>query len=229
MSLLTDTNLKEIIVRDTENASDENLIIEPYSKECLTPVGYDLRVGKTVSVSNKRRRQTLKKNDSISIDPGATALITTLENIIMPKARSISGLIESKVTKVSKGLSHISTTVDPDWEGHLLIALHNHSNEKISLEYAEQFCTIIFIKNSSPSEKPCEKRPGRVDVFLDEFDEEAEKITKRKTVLEFLPPILMIIIAIVGYLIFENSIGFSAMVVLGVAITQYISTKFVIK
>ena len=225
MSLLTDSDLEKILKNEEEGASDENLIIYPFSNDSLTPVGYDLRVGETAATSNKAGRIKLVEGESFTIPANTTALVTTLENIGMPKNRSLSALIESKVTKVSKGLSHISTTVDPDWKGNLLIAVHNHSSDKFKLSYGEAFCTIVFIENLSPSKKPCDKQPGRLDVFLDKFEEESAKAAKKRTFKEFLPPLVILLFAGVGYLAFGNSIGFSASAIVGIAISQYISAK----
>jgi deoxycytidine triphosphate deaminase len=225
MSLLTDTDLNKILNTELGEATEDSLTIYPYSKDSLTPVGYDLRVGKTIANSDRLGRKTLSEGDCFTISPGSTALITTLENISMPKKRSISGLIESKVSKVSRGLSHISTTVDPDWNGNLLIAIHNHSSEKIKLTYGEAFCTIIFIANQSPSTKVCNKQPGRLDVLMEKFDQENARATKRRIFKEVLPPIIVLIAGALGYFIFGNSPGFAALVAIGTAISQYVAAK----
>jgi len=225
VSLLTDSDLEKILVKEEKYSSDENLIISPFSNDSLTPVGYDLRVGETAAISTKSGRIQLVEGESFTIPASSTALVATLENIGMPRDRSLSALIESKVTKVSKGLSHISTTVDPDWKGNLLIAIHNHSSEKFKLSYGETFCTIVFIKNLSPSNKPCDKQPGRLDVFLEKFEEESARAAKKRTFKEFLPPAVVLASAALGYLVFGNTIALAASVAVGVAISQYIQAK----
>jgi deoxycytidine triphosphate deaminase len=225
MSLLTDTDLERIIARELKGASENALVIYPYSEDSLTPVGYDLRVGSPVATSNEVGRKKLVEGECFSIASGATALISTLESLRMPLDRSISGLIESKVTKVSKGLSHISTTVDPDWEGHLLIAVHNHSSEKFTLTYGETFCTMVFLKNSSPSTRPCNKDPGRLDVFLEKFDKETSAAARKRAMKEYFPPLTIIIISCIGWYLFDNTPGFIASVAFSVAISQFIAAK----
>lgn len=225
MSLLTDTDLEKLIAKDINGASSNALVIQPYSADSLTPVGYDLRVGVRVATSNEVGIKKLVEGDSLSIAPGATALISTLESLRMPLDRSISGLIESKVTKVSKGLSHISTTVDPDWAGNLLIAVHNHSVEKYTLHYGEPFCTVIFLKNCSPSSKPCEKEPGRLDVFLEKFDRETHLAARKRALKDYLPPAIVVIISGVGWYLFGNAPGFPATVAFSVVISQFVGSK----
>lgn len=225
MGLLTDTDLEKIISPDPEKILNDSLLISPYNPKSLTPVGYDLRVGTPYATSDKVGRRELKEGGALEIRPGSTALISTLENIEMPKSRMVSGLIESKVTKVSKGLSHISTTVDPDWKGKLLIAVHNHSSEKFVLTYGDTFCTIVFIKNESPSTRECKKIENRIDVFLNKFDEDTKKSERKRALKIYIPPAIILGSAAIGYIVFGNQIGFSAMAVIGIAISQYVSEK----
>ena len=224
MSILTDTDITQILKKSESEATEESLVIDPFSNE-LTPVGYDLRVGGTVATSNTVGRQKIIKGESITISPGATALITSLENVVMPKNRTLSAFIKSKVTMVSKGLSHISTTIDPDWRGNLLIAIHNHSTEKIKLSYGEPFCTVVFIRNISPSTGISNKQPGRLDVFINKFEQETAKAKKMRRLQEFIPPIIVLSFAATGYFVFKNTIGFVALVSIGVAISQYVAAK----
>jgi len=126
MALLTDTSIREILCKSPQSQSSNELLINPFDEDSLTPVGYDLRVGNLYS-SKRGETYNINTDEFVEIFPGDTVLIRTLENISMPKDKSISAIILSKVSKVSKGLSHISTTIDADWSGYLLIAINNHS------------------------------------------------------------------------------------------------------
>ncbi|NWF61163.1 MAG: hypothetical protein HXY43_18375 [Fischerella sp.] len=152
MSILTDTDLKKILCYDEAQWNDNKpLLIEHGSDDCLTPMGYDLRVGgfyKTFIA--KPNLDTLEEGKSVVIKPGDIALIGTYERLRMPQDGSISALILSRVSQVSRGLSNISTKVDPGWaEGELLIPVQNFSRDVIELKHKEKFCTIIFFKNES--------------------------------------------------------------------------------
>ncbi|MCX5964280.1 MAG: hypothetical protein NT070_14395 [Cyanobacteria bacterium] len=69
--------------------------------------------------------------------------IETNESIWVSK--KISGTYHSKVALVSKGLSHIGTTLDPEYVGCSLIAIHNHSNQDVSLTpEIDTFATLVF-------------------------------------------------------------------------------------
>ena len=122
MSLLTDTDLRRILCIQKEWPDKNKLHIFPFKEDCLTPVGYDARVGELYASSMSAKMSTLGSGETITIRPGDTVLIETLEDVGMPMNRTISAFITSKVSKVSKGLSHISTNIDADWKGKLLIA-----------------------------------------------------------------------------------------------------------
>src|SRR5665647_882212 len=138
MSLLTNSDLEKIIAEKSSIEVCDKLIIEPYSPKSLTPVGYDLRIGKRYS--SKGKLYDIRPNEKFKIPKGVTILVMTLERIEMPLDLSISGLISSKVSVVAKGVSHISTTIDADWKGNLLIAITNISQNSIEFEYGQKFC-----------------------------------------------------------------------------------------
>ena len=140
----------------------------------------------------------------------------------MPQDRSISGLIMSKVSKVSQGLSHISTTIDSDWAGPLLIAITNHSRNTIKLPVSEPFCTVVFLENKSPASKSSRKPPGRFDILVRQMSTTAGKAEKRG---KFKIGGLIAIIAGfagIGYAIFGNEPGFIAMTAAGIALAEII-------
>ena len=225
MSLLTDTDLRKIIC--TDKICEDNvkkIQIVPFAEKSLTPVGYDLRVGNLYSSAFKSDKFKLTKDEKIIIGPGDTVLITTLESINMPNDRSISALILSKVSKVSKGLSHISTTIDPDWKGPLLIAINNHSKNKVELNCGDAFCTVVFFENKSPSTKICGKEPGRSDLFMKQWIDEARKVKRNEMFKTFVSPGIIIFSLIIGYSFFGNNPGFIATTAAGIALSQIIKS-----
>jgi deoxycytidine triphosphate deaminase len=233
--LLTDKDLRTLICTNEKWHESAKIHIYPFSEDCLTPVGYDVRVGtRYSSVLLGKYFEGCKK---IDILPGDTVLIETLEKIGMPETRKISGLVNSMVSMVSKGISHVSTTIDPDWKGPLVIAVTNHSKNIIGLVEGKPFCTIVFLENKSSAEKECGKTPGRSDVFLknlasssaeaseeEKRKEEKEKKRKKKIqrigiYISFLLPILFLGL---GYKFFGNASGIIAMVAIGGYFSQLI-------
>lgn len=223
MSVLTDTDLRRITCFDeTQLSEDKILLIQNGSEDCFTPMGYDLRVGgfyKTFIA--KPNLVTLDENKIVEIKPGDIALIGTLENIKMPKNGLISALILSRVSQVSKGLSNISTKVDPGWEGELLIPVQNFSRDTIRLNYKDKLCTIIFFRNES-SATPYNSGSSREKFFR--LLAQTRRDSLNKEIILALVSIVVIGTAVgVGYYFFGNSAGFGATVVAGVAIEKVAS------
>jgi len=179
----------------------------------------------------------------LPIQSGETVLISTEEYIGLPKNKTVAGIIESKVSIVSKGLSHVSTTLDPDWEGHLLIAVTNHQPHAIELRRGDPFCTVMFLLCQSPATDACHAGPGRKDIvedllsyFLEQSklaektaqkraEEEAKKA--KRSLLERIPTssiqfLVISFFALLGFLFFGISEGFSAMVAAGVGIAAIV-------
>ena len=103
------------------------------------------------SLSTKQRIYN-SQNKKIIIESGDTALIETNETIWVSK--KIMGTYHSRVTQVSHGTGHIGTTLDPNYIGPSLIAVHNHSNDPIELIPEETtFVTLAFQYLSSESSK----------------------------------------------------------------------------
>ena len=229
MSFLTDTELEKIISPDINCQENDKLIISPFEQSCLTAIGYDLRIGgKYLTLGKKGIDHPSKEKPLVVLPPNSTTLIATLENIEMPKNRLYAGLIESKVRMVCKGLSHISTTVDPDWKGNLLIAVHNHSSEKIELNYGQKLCTIIFVKNQEPPKNKSTHVSGRGDLLEEQFSA-ISNIEKFKIFgYNSIPPVIILLFAFVGYIGVDSNSPtfFPAMIALGSVMAQYASKYF---
>jgi deoxycytidine triphosphate deaminase len=226
MTFLTDTDLDLILCTERRSTDPSKLVIHPYEDRSMTPVGYDLRVGATYTSSDIAVRRNLREGEKIVLKPKTTALISTLEFVAMPRNGSLTGLIHSKVSQVSRGLSHISTTVDADWKGELLIAVHNHSLEDVELRHGEPFCTMVFLKNSSPPTRESDKTPGRLDIFLDDFREKSQRAKRRRRYQDLVPPAIVVLAGAGGYVAFGNNPGFVAAVTLGVALSQFVQRRY---
>ena len=168
MAILTDTSIRRLLSSDKdewkqkEEIKREKLLIANFVEDSLTPVGYDLRVGnRYIKMHSKiSYYHDLKENDKLIIQPNEIVAIETEEFIGMPQSKQYSGIVVSKVSMGEAGLSHISTSLDADYTGELLITLANRSNRKITIERKQPFCTAIFFKNETPATKACEKDPN---------------------------------------------------------------------
>lgn len=106
------------------------------------------------------------------IQPRDTALVLSKEYLQLPE--NMCGNVYSRVSTVSSGLGHISTTIDPLWKGALLIAISNPSSEPIKLilqdERAESvpLATVTFQYLNTPvdpTKSYSTHLPARVDIL----------------------------------------------------------------
>lgn len=142
--MFSDEDIKKALANYPNNP-DDGLLIEPYDPKYLTPVGYDLRVGIEGFSWKNKRRIPIEQEGKIQIDANDTVVIRTLESLSLSK--TVSATIHSIVSNViPKGLSDISTTVDPGWKGKLLISVHNNRDSPTELRFGERLCTICFYR-----------------------------------------------------------------------------------
>lgn len=130
----------------------------------------------------KKKVRTLTKGDScvfedrgkkyIALLPHSTTLIETTE--VIGVESYIGGALHSKVGLVSKGVGHIGTMLGPGYCGHLLVALHNISDELISLKVGSTFVSLAFdylttqvIRTSSTTSGHLDKFP-ELGILIDE-------------------------------------------------------------
>jgi deoxycytidine triphosphate deaminase len=166
--------------------SNKEIEILHDSSDSFTPVGYDLRVGKKgwIWTEKNLKQVEIEQKGSIELEPGDTALIVTIEEVIL--GDRISGTIHAKVSLSSLGFSILPTTVDPTWGhingGFLLIQISNVSQINLRLEYEEPFCTVLFYRNTSKASK-INKKPGGFDDIckaIVEFEKERFNRTTEK-------------------------------------------------
>lgn len=110
-------------------------------------------------------------NRYVYIEPRDTALVISREFFIIPP--NICGNVHSRVTTVSAGLGHISTTIDPGWKGALLIAVSNPSSQRKKLDIQKHrshdcpLATVTFSYLATACDVGIEqtKMPARVDIL----------------------------------------------------------------
>lgn len=136
--------------KDIENYIEhEKIVIWPYEKEeNLTPLGYNLTPTEFIFSINNRLLVDIHNDNNEKycyINPQDTVLILTREAVYV--SNEIAGTFHSKVGIVSQGFGHISTTLDPNWQGPLLFSLNNPTNQRLK---------FVIARVSEPSSK-CDK------------------------------------------------------------------------
>jgi len=107
-----------------------------------------------------------------------TILILTKESLWVSKR--LGGSFHSKVSLVSQGLSSISTTLDPNWFGPLLIAVHNYNKYSFPLKDGQSFVTLQFEKVSTPTTTKPGKPSHRLDIIKGLLTRQLPKTEEKK-------------------------------------------------
>lgn len=225
-AVYTDTDLRQILCVEETCSTDDLLQIFPYSEDSLTPVGYDLRVGGQYTSTKLRKTGEAALGDEIVIPPGDTCFVTTLEIVGMPKSRRLSGLVVSTVSMVARGLSHVSTSIDADWSGKLMIVLHNHAPHDVRLKVGERLCTAIFLSNRTPTTKLCGVFAGRNDVFRDRLLEATRRSRRRREGSAILFVLIIPLGLLAGYAVFGNHPGIIATTAASIAVSGMLFTSY---
>ena len=115
------------------------------SEDCFSRSGasYDLRLGREVFVTPEKEPRQLEKGQTLNIEPGQFAVLTTEEYLEIPKG--LLGFITVRFSYKSKGLVNISGFhVDPGFEGHLVFSVYNTGPATVSLRRDEKVFSIFF-------------------------------------------------------------------------------------
>lgn len=151
------------------------LFIAPYEPLQLQPSGYNLTPTRLIYSTKKKKLLPVYEQDDevyVMVERNDTVLVRTRETLIVPS--QLAGAFYSKVKVVSQGFGHVSTTLDPYWEGQLLISLNNPTNRslKFSIEknvYGKtiynSFVTVQFMTLRTPTQMHADNLPGRLDIF----------------------------------------------------------------
>jgi deoxycytidine triphosphate deaminase len=174
--MLSDKNITKLL--------NKEIVIFPYKEENLTPIGYNLTPSDFAVSINKNELLQIEDGCYI-VEPNDTALILTNESIWVSK--KIAGTFHSKVGVVSTGFGHISTTLDPNWKGPLLISINNPTNKKLKLNIEDSFITLIFYRLESPATKDHDNDPSRIlilksltdKVLMEELDDLKKLLIKK--------------------------------------------------
>lgn len=147
---------------DILNELNENVFIDPLNLKNIKGSSINLTASKNAwSLKNK---VSIVNGDVIEIPANDTALIMT--NELIHVTSKIAGLYHSKVSLVSKGTGHIGTTLDPEWYGQSLIAIHNLSSDICKIKVDETFVSLtLYYLNSEEEGVLLDNHGGRCDIL----------------------------------------------------------------
>lgn len=125
---------------DIKKELGKNIYIYPLNTNSIKSNSVDLRASRFAWSLNTKH--SIYQDGQIIIPNHDTALIYTQESIYV--SRRIGGTYHSKVTLVAKGLGHISTTLDAQYIGNSIIAIHNTSDNDVQINEGDEFITLQF-------------------------------------------------------------------------------------
>ena len=138
---------------------DKYEIIGGYIEKHLEAASYNMRIGGPVLTwyGGDRLEFTLgetidaNKNicNSVDLKPNSLTFVTTIERFQLP--RDIIARFNLKSKWVHHGLLlGTGPIVDPQLHGHLLIPVHNFSNQTVTMAYGDEFISVEFTKILDP-------------------------------------------------------------------------------
>jgi|SRR6185312_8462711 len=112
-------------------------------------VAFDLRLGSQYYLSGAKSPNKLKEGESVVIEPGQFALLTTYEIFHMPV--DMMAFISMRFRFKAEGLINVSGfQVDPGYQGIFIFAVYNAGPLQVPLRFKDTIFTIIFAKTSQP-------------------------------------------------------------------------------
>jgi dCTP deaminase len=113
--------------------------------KCFSKSGasYDLRLGREVFVTPEKEPKQLRQGQTLNIEPGQFAVLTTEEYLEMPQ--DLLGFITVRFTYKSKGLVNISGFhVDPGFNGKLIFSVYNTGPATVTMRHGDKVFSIFF-------------------------------------------------------------------------------------
>lgn len=125
-------------------------MIHPFDKGKLKPASCEACVGKDCIFwddEGKEKKIDLSRGKSFVLQPNSIAFVTTRERFRLPDYMAVR--FNLRITNVHRGLLlGTGPLVDPGFEGHILIPLHNLTTNKYKFCYGEKLIWLEFTKIS---------------------------------------------------------------------------------
>lgn len=141
MSILSDQDIKYLL--------NKEVVIYPYGEDCISPLGYDLRIGYAINLTDEHQSTLLESVEKILIPAKTSTFIITKEHVYL--SGKIAGTLHARGSLAARGLYINSTTIDPNWSGQLTFLIYNISNKPVELELESRFVTLILHRVITPT------------------------------------------------------------------------------
>jgi len=120
-------------------------LIHGFDENQLTPMGYDFRAGHCRNLTTGD--ETILEGERVHlIYHGDFVTIETKESVNLSGRDNIFGLVFSKVSYTSRGLSHVGTKIDPGYVGKLRLSFENRGYEVFQITERTSICNVAFLQ-----------------------------------------------------------------------------------
>ena len=185
--------------------------VEPFSEEQLTPLGYDLRVGYAITPDGEdvlfpkdiRDASNYQNQEMIRIPAKKGVVIVTRERVYL--TGKLIATVHGRARITAKGIFVNPVTVDPHWNGKLILYFYNTNNEDVEIPSRWAVATLIFhsVETSTPhhtrntatrqlledgSSRYSEAVTNKILIYLNHYedsDEEKRYLTNRDATKKF--------------------------------------------
>ena len=146
MTVLSDKSIIDLVKK-------EEITINPFQKENLTPNGYDLTV-EEVEIPGKQKTVA----DSLTIPPGERFAISTKE--IISCGENHCAQLWLRTSWARKGIICSFGKIDSGFKGNLTLLGLNSSKHEVEIVIGNTFALIVFEKLSTPVDEMYAERSG---------------------------------------------------------------------
>jgi deoxycytidine triphosphate deaminase len=148
--------------RQISAALNAGFLLDPetWIPKSVRHASYTLRLGEKIELARAASAATsetkefsvirLSDGGSISLNPGDTALLFSLEHVRLPT--SVLGFTVARGVLFAEALCPENTYVDPGFSGPLYTTVTNVSNRIVHLQYGMPLARLFFFKLSEPAE-----------------------------------------------------------------------------
>lgn len=135
---------------DTHEYITRTGLLAPYDQAKLKSSSYEVQIGDEAIYWNdngEKTHRTLEQGEEISLEPNSLIFFKTKQKFRLPPYIAIR--FNLRITNVHRGLLlGTGPLVDPGFEGHLLIPLHNFTTNTYRFRGGEDFIWVEFTKIS---------------------------------------------------------------------------------
>lgn len=135
---------------DIHDYVEATAMIYPYDPKYLKSSSYEAQIGSRAYFwddEGNQRITNLDENNTVKLRPNSLVFFETLQKFYLPYYMAIR--FNLRITNVHRGLLlGTGPLVDPGFQGHLLIPIHNLTNNTYTFRGGEPFIWVEFTKIS---------------------------------------------------------------------------------